>query len=129
MVWAHWKLEPFDRKSLFWARSFCLHGDWPLVSIFEFKISWLLKIPFWEIVDGSHLPCKFEKPVAQMRGDTALYFRIRSYLSTIPTYNSHLNSHFLLSRSGNSFLKNSHFSKKNSHFYLIKVGINSGNFR
>ena len=37
------------------------------------------------------------------------------YLSTIPTYNSrfnsHLNSHFLLSRSGNSFLKNSHFSK------------------
>ena len=32
----------------------------------------------------------------------------RSYLSTIPTYNSH----FLLSRSGNSFLKNSHFPKK-----------------
>ena len=35
------------------------------------------------------------------------------YLSTIPTYNSHfnsrLNSHFLLSSSGN-------FSKKNSHF-------------
>ena len=34
---------------------------------------------------------------------------LRSYLSTIPTcdshFNSHLNSHFLLSRSGNSFLK------------------------
>ena len=48
---------------------------------------------------------------------------LRSYLSTIPTYNSHfishLNSHLLFSRSGNSFfrsgnsfLKNSHFSKK-----------------
>ena len=51
---------------------------------------------------------------------------VRSYLSTIPTYNSHfnshLNSHFLFSRSGNSFLKNSHFSKKNSHFYLIWSG-------
>ena len=30
---------------------------------------------------------------------------LRSYLSTIPTYNSHLNSHFLFSRSGNSFLR------------------------
>ena len=28
------------------------------------------------------------------------------YFSTIPTYNSHLNSHFLLSRCGNSFLRN-----------------------
>ena len=35
---------------------------------------------------------------------------------------SHLNSHFLISRSGNSFLKNSHFSKKNFHFYLIESG-------
>ena len=53
------------------------------------------------------------------------------YLSTIPTYNSHfishLNSHFLLSRSRNSFLKNSHFLKKNSHFYLIRSGNLSGN--
>ena len=45
--------------------------------------------------------------------------RLRSYLSTIPTYDSHLNYPFLLSRSGNSFLKNSHLSKKNFHFYLI----------
>ena len=50
--------------------------------------------------------------------------RLRLYLSTIPTYNSHFNSrlnfHFLLSRSGNS-------SKKNSHFYLIRSGNLSGN--
>ena len=64
---------------------------------------------------------------------------IRPYLCTIPTlnshfnshlnshFNSHLNSHFLLSKSGNSFLKNSHFSKKNSHFYLIRSGNSSGN--
>ena len=54
----------------------------------------------------------------------------RLYLSKIPTYNSHfnshLNSHFLLSRSGNSFLKNSHFSKKISQFYLIESGNLSG---
>ena len=53
-------------------------------------------------------------------------YLFRLYLYTIPTYNSHfnshLNSHFLFSRSGNSFLKNSHFSKKNSHFYLIRSG-------
>ena len=42
-------------------------------------------------------------------------------------FNSHLNSHFLFSRSGNSFLKNSHFSEKNSHFYLIRSGNLSGN--
>ena len=36
------------------------------------------------------------------------YFKtLGSYLSTISIYNSPLNSHFLLSRSGNSFLKNS----------------------
>ena len=49
---------------------------------------------------------------------------VRPYLSTIPTLNSHINSHsnsyFLLSRSGNSFLKN-------SHFYLIRSRNLSGN--
>ena len=53
------------------------------------------------------------------------------YLSTIPTYNSHfnsrINSHFLLSRSGNSSKKNSHFWKQNSHFYLIRSENLSGN--
>ena len=49
--------------------------------------------------------------------------KIRSYLSIFPTYNSH----FLLTGSGNSFLENSHFSKKNSHFYLIESGNLSGN--
>ena len=57
--------------------------------------------------------------------------RIRLYLSTIPTYNSHFNSrlnyHFLLSRSGNSSKNNSHFWKKNSLFYLIRSGNLSGN--
>ena len=52
---------------------------------------------------------------------------IRFYLSKIPTLNSHFNSHFQLSRSWNSFLKNSHFSKKNSHLYLIESGNLSGN--
>ena len=41
---------------------------------------------------------------------------LRPYLSTIPTLNSHLNSHFLLSKSGISFLRSGNFSKKNSHF-------------
>ena len=38
--------------------------------------------------------------------------RLRFYLSIIPTFNS--------------FLKNSHFSKKNSHVYLIRSGNLSG---
>ena len=74
------------------------------------------------------IPLEFGMPLFSNGWNTPL----RSYLS-IPTYNSHfnsrLNSHFLLSRSGNSFfrsgnsfLKNSHFSKKNSHFYLIESG-------
>ena len=58
-------------------------------------------------------------------------WKFRLYLSTIPTYishfNSHLNYHFLFSRSGNSSKKNSHFWKKNSHFYLIRSGNLSGN--
>ena len=61
----------------------------------------------------------------------AIVLNLRLYLSKILTYNSHfnsrLNSHFLLSRSGNSFLKNSHFSKTNSHVYLIESGNLSGN--
>ena len=40
------------------------------------------------------------------------FLQIMLYLSKIPTYNSHFNSHFLLSRSGSS-------PKKNSHFYLL----------
>ena len=51
---------------------------------------------------------------------------LRLYLSKIPTYNFHfnscLNSHFLLSRSGDSFLKSGNSPKKNSHFYLIESG-------
>ena len=45
---------------------------------------------------------------------------LRSYLSTIPTYNSHFNSYLLLSKSENSFLKNSHFSKKEFPLLLKK---------
>ena len=51
-----------------------------------------------------------------------LLCRLRPFLSKIPTYNSlshpHINSQFLLSRSGNSFLKTSRFSKKKFHLSL-----------
>ena len=49
---------------------------------------------------------------------------IRPYLCTIPTLNSHFNSHlnslFLLSKSGNSFLRSGNFSKKNFPLLLNK---------
>ena len=55
-------------------------------------------------------------------GAVQLHLLRRPYFSTIPTYNSYLNSHFLLNKSGNS-------SKKNYHFYLIENGNLSGNYK
>ena len=53
--------------------------------------------------------------------------RIRSYLSTIFTYNYHLNFHFLMIRSGNSFYEVTILFFENFHFYLIVSGYLSGN--
>ena len=52
---------------------------------------------------------------------------IRSYLSTIFTYNCHLNFHFLYSRSGNSFYEVTIIFCENFHFFLKESGNLSGN--
>ena len=47
-----------------------------------------------------------------------LFLQLRLYLSKIPTYNCHFNSHFFQlskSRNGNSFLRSGNFSKKNTY--------------
>ena len=87
----------------------------------------VLSLPTYEPVDWQHFPSKIKSLIPGMILNVLL--GIGSYSFTILTYFSHFNSHFLLSRSGISFLKTSHISKKNSHSYLIRSGNLSGNCR
>ena len=92
----------------------------PTQNINKIKIIYLLTFVLWQklISLKTGRACTMCQDLACKKGQKLpLDFYtcdLRPYLSTISTYNSHfnshLNSHFLLSRSGNSFLENSHFS-------------------
>ena len=70
---------------------------------------------------GEEFVWNMEMPIESWFPGVSCILLSWSNLSTIPTLNSYfnslLNSHFLLSKSGNTFLRNGNFSKKNPIFY------------